>query len=47
MSWSRGRGWALSVGMIAVPYHHQTNPVLAAVGRRAIAAVLADHQHVV
>src|SRR5437016_3694370 len=37
--WARGRGWALSVGLIALPYYHITNPVLASIGRRAIAEV--------
>ncbi len=44
-TWARGRGWALSVGLIALPYYHTTNPVLAGIGRRAIAEVLADHKH--
>jgi aminoglycoside phosphotransferase (APT) family kinase protein len=43
-SWARGRGWALSCGLIALPYYRVTNPILAGVGRRAIAEVLADHQ---
>jgi aminoglycoside phosphotransferase (APT) family kinase protein len=43
-TWARGRGWALSVGLIAIPYYQSTNPVLAGIGRRAIAEVLADHE---
>lgn len=35
-TWSRARGWALSVGLIALPYYAQTNPDLAALARRAI-----------
>jgi aminoglycoside phosphotransferase (APT) family kinase protein len=42
-TWARARGWALSVGLIAVPYYETTNPVLAGIGRRAIDEVLADH----
>jgi aminoglycoside phosphotransferase (APT) family kinase protein len=42
-TWARGRGWALSVSLIALPYYHQTNPVLAAISRHAITEVLADH----
>jgi aminoglycoside phosphotransferase (APT) family kinase protein len=42
-TWARGRGWALSVGLIALPYYETTNPVLAGIARRAIAEVLADH----
>ncbi len=44
-TWARGRGWALSVGLIALPYYQSTNPVLAGIARRAIDEVLADHQH--
>ncbi|QSE88042.1 aminoglycoside phosphotransferase family protein (plasmid) [Rhodococcus pseudokoreensis] len=42
-TWARGRGWALSVGLIALPYYQGTNPALATVARRGIEAVLADH----
>ncbi|PJF39166.1 MAG: phosphotransferase, partial [Phototrophicales bacterium] len=41
-TWARGRGWALSVGLIALPYYQHTNPTLADISRRAIGAVLAD-----
>ena len=44
-TWARGRGWALSVGLIALPYYQDTNPVLAGISRRTIDEVLADHQH--
>lgn len=43
-TWARGRGWALSVGLIALPYYRDTNPVLADIARHAIEEVLADHQ---
>jgi aminoglycoside phosphotransferase (APT) family kinase protein len=43
-TWARGRGWALSVGLIALPYYQSTNPVLADISRRAIAEVLADRK---
>jgi aminoglycoside phosphotransferase (APT) family kinase protein len=42
-TWARGRGWALSVGLIALPYYETTNPVLAGIARHAIGEVLADH----
>ena len=42
-TWARGRGWALSFGLIAFPYYKITNPVLAEIARRAINEVLADH----
>lgn len=41
-TWARGKGWALSMGLMALPYYRITNPVLAAIGRRAIDEVLAD-----
>jgi len=44
-TWARGRGWALSIGLIALPYYQHTNPVFAATARRMIAQVLADHEH--
>jgi aminoglycoside phosphotransferase (APT) family kinase protein len=43
-TWARGRGWALSVGLIALPYYRNTNPILAGISRRAIDEVLADHK---
>ncbi len=45
-TWARGRGWALSFGLIALPYYQITNPVLAGIARRAINEVLADHRAV-
>ena len=41
-TWTRAQGWALSMGLIALPYYHVTNPALAGIARRAIEAVLAD-----
>ncbi len=43
-TWERGRGWALSVALIQLPYYRDTNPGLAANSRHTIAAVLADRQ---
>ena len=42
-TWSRGRGWALSIALIALPYYKDTNPGLAATARHLIREVLADH----
>jgi aminoglycoside phosphotransferase (APT) family kinase protein len=42
---ARGRGWALSMGLIALPYYRSSNPILAGIARRAIAEVLAEHRH--
>jgi aminoglycoside phosphotransferase (APT) family kinase protein len=41
-TWARGRGWALSVGLIALPYYRHTNPVLAGIPRYAITEALTD-----
>lgn len=41
-AWARGRGWALSFGVIALPYYERRDPHLAAIARRTIDAVLAD-----
>lgn len=39
-AWARGRGWALSFGLIAYAYYIDKNPVLAAISRRTIDEVL-------
>lgn len=41
-TWARGRGWALSVALLQLPYYQHSNPVLATNARRTVAAVLAD-----
>jgi aminoglycoside phosphotransferase (APT) family kinase protein len=41
-TWARGRGWVLSIGLIALPYYQHTNPELAGIARYAIDQVLAD-----
>jgi aminoglycoside phosphotransferase (APT) family kinase protein len=43
-TWMRGRGWALSFGLIALPYYQNTNPVLAGIARYAIDEALTDHE---
>jgi aminoglycoside phosphotransferase (APT) family kinase protein len=43
-TWARGRGWALSMGAIALPYYHRSNLVLATIARRAIDQALADQE---
>lgn len=43
-TWARGRGWALTFGIVALPYYEKTNPVLAGTARKAIDEVLADHK---
>ena len=41
-TWARGRGWALSCAIIALPYYIHTNPGLVAISRHSIAAVLEE-----
>jgi aminoglycoside phosphotransferase (APT) family kinase protein len=41
----RGRGWALSQALIALPYYWQTNPGILAQALRALDLVLADDQN--
>ena len=42
-TWARGRGWALSWALIALPYYLETNPVIVGDARRTIAEVLTEH----
>ncbi len=39
-AWARGRGWALSVSVIALPYYRDSNPGLAGVCRDTLRALL-------
>lgn len=41
-TWERGKGWALSIALIMLPYYKHSNPVLAALARRMIDNVLDD-----
>jgi aminoglycoside phosphotransferase (APT) family kinase protein len=41
-TWARGRGWALSVALIALPYYQHTSPAIAGTARRTITEILAD-----
>lgn len=41
-AWARGRGWALSIALIFIPYYLETNSVGVANARRVIEEVLAD-----
>jgi aminoglycoside phosphotransferase (APT) family kinase protein len=43
-AWERGRGWALSIALIQLPYYRGTNPALTSNARHVIGEVLADHQ---
>lgn len=41
-TWKRGRGWALSNALIALPYYKDTNPVLANNARHVIQEIIKD-----
>ncbi|WP_051858169.1 aminoglycoside phosphotransferase family protein [Streptomyces cellulosae] len=40
--WARGRGWALSIAVIALPYYWDTNPPVAENSRHVIGEILAE-----
>lgn len=42
--WARGRGWALSMALVQLPYYRDTNPVIAANATHAIREVLAGRR---
>ncbi|REE67952.1 aminoglycoside phosphotransferase (APT) family kinase protein [Paenibacillus taihuensis] len=42
--WERGKGFALSMGLIAYPYYKESNPLFAGVAKRIIDEVLADYR---
>ncbi|WP_242884793.1 aminoglycoside phosphotransferase family protein [Actinomadura litoris] len=44
-TWTRGRGWALSMALIQLPYYKDTNPSIAAQARHVIGEVLAERTH--
>lgn len=39
-TWDRGRGWALSIALIQLPYYVSTNPALASNARHVIGTIL-------
>lgn len=39
-TWQRGRGWALSIALILLPYYKNTNPTLATLARRILQQVM-------
>ncbi len=43
-TWARGRGLALSVALVALPYYLEKNPVVVRWARHIIDEVLADHE---
>jgi aminoglycoside phosphotransferase (APT) family kinase protein len=43
-TWRRGRGWALSIGLIALPYYLHTSPSMVDYARHTISEVLAEYK---
>jgi aminoglycoside phosphotransferase (APT) family kinase protein len=43
-TWTRGRGWALSLALGALRHYRHANPVLAASGQHAVTEILADKE---
>lgn len=41
-AWSRGRGWALSIAVIQLPYYRSTSPQIAQIARGVIESVSGD-----
>lgn len=41
-TWARGRGWALAMALVQLPYYRSTNEVISANARYVIEQVLAD-----
>jgi aminoglycoside phosphotransferase (APT) family kinase protein len=41
-TWARGRGWALSIALIALPYYVDTNSAFAAIARHLLGEALGD-----
>jgi aminoglycoside phosphotransferase (APT) family kinase protein len=41
-TWMRGRGWALSIALIILPYYWDTNPGLVAVAKRMLNEIFSD-----
>ena len=45
-TWARGRGWALSISVIQLPYYLHTNPALATNSRHVLEQIIADQRRV-
>ena len=42
-TWMRGRGWALSIALIIIPYYQTSNPLLTAIARRMINEIVSEY----
>ncbi|MGW1373253.1 aminoglycoside phosphotransferase family protein [Streptomyces sp. NPDC002446] len=43
-TWTRGRGWALSIALMELRYYRETNPVMADIARQVIHEALAERR---
>ena len=43
-TWLRGRGWALSIALIILPYYEKTNPGLVAIAKRILSEILNERE---
>ena len=43
-AWRRGRAWALSIAVVALPYYRDSFPAISASSRRVLTEVLGDHE---
>jgi aminoglycoside phosphotransferase (APT) family kinase protein len=41
-TWARARGWALCLGLVALPYYRETNPEFAAIAQHAVDEILTE-----
>lgn len=41
-TWERGRGWALSIALLIIPYYPETNPALVAMATRMVDEILGE-----
>lgn len=44
-TWIRGKGWALAIALIIIPYYLHTNPVLISVAKKIIGELIGDKNH--
>lgn len=42
-TWTRGRGWALSIALMELAHYRDTNPVMARIAAHVITEILTDH----
>jgi hypothetical protein len=41
-TWERGRGWALSIALLIIPYFPDTNPAFVAMATRMVDEIVGD-----